>query len=146
MTKHTKKLLSFTLIICMLTAAISSTNFYGSNIMPRYNNVSNASLYTTAADNGLLTIQYDYIGSANITTKAVITTYIEKQHLGFLWLRVDIDTSNNEWVHTVNKAQYNGTRTFWLPSKGTYRTTVIYEISGTGGATDTITCQHTVTY
>lgn len=130
----------------MLTISLSSTKVYGSEVMPRYNNVYKATVNTTVNSSGTLTIKYNYLGNSLITTKATLTTYIEKQFLGIFWLRVDTGTTNDEWVQTVNDYKYTGSRTFSLPSTGTYRTTVIYKVYGTGGSTDEITCQDTVTY
>ena len=146
MKKHIKKLISLTLFICMLTATISTTTFYGNEITPRYNNVLKANVTTTVNNNGTLNINYNYTGISGTTSKAVITTYIEKQFLFIFWTRVDIGTTNNEWSQTVNNYRQTGTRTFSLPSTGTYRTTVIYKVYGSGGSADTITCQDEVTY
>ena len=101
---------------------------------------------TTVNDSGTMTINYYYSGTSGTTSKAVITTYIEKQFLFVFWTRVDIGVTNNEWTQTVNNYRYSGTRTFKLPSTGTYRTTVTYEVYGSGGSTDTITCQDEITY
>ena len=146
MKKHLKKLISMTLFICMLTVTLSSATFYGSEVTPRYNNVYNATVTTSVNSNGNLNINYNYTGISGTTTKAIITTYIEKQFLFIFWTRVDIGTANNEWVQTINSYRYAGTRTFSLPSTGTYRTTVTYEIYGSGGSADIITCQNEVTY
>lgn len=146
MSKQLKKLISLPLLICIVTVSLSSAKVYGSEVMPRYNNVYSANMSTIVNDNGTLTIKYNYTGNSSITNKAVITTYIEKQFLFICWTRVDIGTTNNEWTQTVNNYRYTGTRTFNLPSSGTYRTTVIYEVYGTGGSADTITCQDEITY
>lgn len=146
MKKHLKKIISLTLFICMLTTTLSSSPIYGSEITPRYNNVQKATVTTTVNSDGTLNINYNFTGISGTTTKAVITTYIEKQFLFIFWTRVDIGTTNNEWTQTVNNYRYSGTRTFKLPSTGTYRTTTIYEVYGSGGSADTITCQDEVTY
>ena len=93
-----------------------------------------------------MNINYNYTGNSSTTSKAVITTYIEKQFLFIFWTRVDIGTTDNKWTQTVNNYRYTGTRTFKLPSTGTYRTTVVYEVYGSGGSADTITCQDEITY
>ena len=142
-----KQLLSLLLVICFTTMPLATTNVYGNEIMPRYNNTQRAAINTNIdITNGILSINYIYTGYPDITTKATITTYIEKQFLGIFWTRVDIGTTNDEWIQTINNYRYSGKRTFSLPSKGTYRTTVIYEIYGTGGSADKITCQDTITY
>lgn len=147
MRQKMKNLLSMLLVICFLTMTLSPTNVYGNEIMPLYDNTQNATVDTYIdKTNGILSINYHYTGYSNITTKAVITTYIEKQFLGIFWTRVDIGTTNDEWVQTVNNYRYSGKRTFSLLSEGTYRTTVIYEIYGSEGSVDKITCQDSVTY
>ncbi len=146
MSKLHKILPSFILLICLVTVSLSSTKIYGSEITPRYNNVLTANVTTTVNSSGTMNINYNYTGFSGKTNKAVITTYIEKQFLFIFWTRVDIGTTNNEWTQTVNNYRYTGTRTFNLPSSGTYRTTVIYEVYGTGGSADTITCQDEITY
>lgn len=146
MKKHLKKLISLILFICMLTATLSSATIYGSEITPRYNNTSSASLNTSVNSNGTLTISYNCQGYSTTTTKIVITTYIEKQFLFLFWTRVDIGTTNNEWSQTINNYKHTGTRTFTLPSTGTYRTTVTYKVYGSGGSADEIIREHTVTY
>ena len=80
------------------------------------------------------------------TTKGEITTYVEKKTLGLFWTRVDIGQPNNQWVDVVYDYLYDGTHTFQLSNHGTYRITVVYVISGSGGAADTITQTMTKTY
>ena len=92
-------------------------------------------------NSGKLTITYKYSGSPEITTKAVITTYVEKKFLGLFWRRVDIGTTDNKWVDTIYNYMYNGSRNYQLSSSGTYRVTIIYKIYGSGGAADEIECQ-----
>ena len=114
--------------------------------MPRLNNTATTSTNFTITTAGKATISATYDGYKNITTGATITSYIEKRTLGLFWSRVDIGEPNNEWVDT--STDYVGAfgHEFWLDSKGTYRATVVYEISGTGGATDEITYEQERTY
>ncbi|MBQ2900332.1 MAG: hypothetical protein IJE49_12725 [Agathobacter sp.] len=146
MSKNFKKSLSLAVLICILMVTFSSAKTYANEITPRYNNVLSASLTTSVNDNGTLIINYNYNGFPDITTKAVITTYVEKKTLLFFWTRVDIGQPNNEWIQTINDYEYSDDRIYSLPSTGTYRTTVIYKIYGSGGAADTITRQHETTY
>lgn len=141
-----KKLVSLTTLICIITVTLSTATIYGSEITPRYNNVLTANASSTVTDDGRMTINYYFSGISGTTTKAVITTYIEKQFLFVFWTRVDIGNTDNEWTQTINNYKYSGNRIFTLPSTGTYRTTVIYEVYGSGGSADTITCQDEVTY
>lgn len=59
---------------------------------------------------------------------------------------MDIGTANDEWVDTINKSNYSGTRTYQLSSEGTYRVNVEYKIYGSGGSADVIPYTQTDTY
>ncbi len=149
MTKRLKGFISAILILCLFVvplSPVSAATVPEAEVMPCYNNVSNATVTIGISDNGKLTINYKYIGSPSITTKAVITTYVEKKFLGLFWRRVDIGTTDNKWVDTINDYMYVGTRTHQLSSSGTYRVTVIYKIYGSGGAADEIECQAKASY
>ena len=154
MYKNRKRFVTGLLIICMsiipfhsVYAASKTTSYYtdedtfGNGIMPRYNNVSSVDTQMSISSSGKMTINYCYEGFPSSTTKAVITTYIEKRTLGLFWSRVDIGQTDNQWVDTIAKYTYDGTRTYQLSSSGTYRVTVTYKIYGTGGSTDTITTE-----
>lgn len=128
--------------LCPVSAAVASEN----EIMPLYNNVSNATATMSINDSGKMTITYTYTGSSSVTTKAVITTYIEKRTLGLFWTRVDNGQTDKQWVDTINNYKYSGSRTYQLSSTGTYRVTINYKIYGTGGAADEIEKQITASY
>ncbi len=115
-------------------------------ITPYYNNVSTARTTASVSSSGLLTINNRYNGFEGETTKAVITTYIEKKVLGLFWTRVDIGITDDQWVDTVYNYTYSGSHTFQLTSGGTYRVTVTFVVSGTGGAADEIVKTQEVTY
>ena len=81
-----------------------------------------------------------------VTTGATITSYIEKRTLGLFWSKVDIGEANNEWVDVSTDYADAFVHEFWLEDTGTYRATVVYEISGTGGSTDVIDYEQQRTY
>ena len=114
-------------IVLMLSATVGV--IVASSNGTRFNNTILASSVAAVSSSGLLTVTNQYQGISGKTTKGEITTYIEKKTWGLFWKRVDIGEPNNEWYD----------HTFQLPSKGTYRITVVYVISGSGGAPDTIT-------
>ena len=105
-----------------------------------------ASSVASISENGLLTVDNQFLGIRGKTTTGEITTYIDKRRLGLFWTRVDIGQPNNQWRDVVYDYIYNGTHTFQLSSHGTYRITVTYVISGSGGEADTITQTITKTY
>lgn len=142
--KHIKRIFVAILILCLTIVPfcpVSAAVADGNEIMPMYNNVSSASANININNSGKMTITYQYYGSSAVTTKAVITTYIEKRTLGLFWKRVDIGTTNDEWVDTKYDSTYIGSRTHQLSSTGTYRVTVVYKIYGTGGSADEIECR-----
>lgn len=114
-------------------------------IICEYNNVIYAYAQAAVNNTGLLTINFGYDGYST-TTHAKITTYIEKKVLGLFWTRVNISQPNNEWVDIIYNSSYVGFHTFQLSSSGQYRTTVIFEISGTAGPTDTVKYVRNLTY
>lgn len=139
------------IMLCLLIAAVmifsaSMAAFAASPDETRYNNTVTATSAASISDNGLLTVTNRYQGIKGTTTKGEITTYIEKKTLGLFWTRVDIGQPNNQWLDVVYDYSYYGSHTFQLSSHGTYRITVIYVISGTGGDPDTITTRMTKTY
>lgn len=147
MTKRLKVLVSAILVLCLFIVPLSPVSAATQEgVTPRYNNVSNVTASVGINDSGKLSITYKYSGSPEITTKAVITTYIEKKFLGLFWKRVDIGTTDNKWVDTIYDYIYAGTRSHQLSSSGTYRVTIIYKIYGSGGSADEIELQKTASY
>ena len=59
---------------------------------------------------------------------------------------MDIGQPNNQWYDVIYNYLYDGIHTFQLKNHGTYRITVVYVISGSGGEADTITQTMTKTY
>ena len=147
MTKRLTGIISVLLIMCLFVIPLSPVSAATEEgVMPRYNNVATVTGAMSINDSGKMTISYKYTGSPSITTKAVITTYIEKKFLGLFWKRVDIGKTDNQWVDTINDYMYSGSRTYQLSSTGTYRVTIIYKIYGSGGSADEIELQKTDSY
>ena len=145
MKKLAKKLITLTLAICFLITPVALTAS-AAEIQPRLNNTISTATAMNINSTGRLTVTYKYVGVPDVTTKAVITTYVEKRVLGIFWSRVDIGTTNDEWVDTIYEDEYSGGRTYQLSSSGTYRVTVEYKIYGTGGAADVLDYQGTDSY
>ena len=142
MKKYTlKKLVSLIManVLLLLTAIIPANAAVQDEVAPCYNNVVSVSSIASVSSTGVLKVTNSYNGSSSITSKAVITTYIEKRTLGIFWSRVDIGQTDDEWVDTIYNYKYSGSHSVQLPSTGTYRVTVEYVIYGSGGAADTIT-------
>ena len=142
MKKYTlKKLVSLILanVLLLLIVFVPAKAAVQDEIAPCYNNVVSVSSVASVSSSGVLKVTNSYNGDSSVTSKAVITTYIEKKTLGIFWSRVDIGQTNDEWVDTIYNYKYSGSHSVQLPSTGTYRVTVEYVIYGSGGAADTIT-------
>lgn len=149
MNKLIKRIFVIVLTLCVSIVPLCSFSASAATpeeITPRYNNTLSTTTAMNINSSGKMTISYEYSGYPSTTTKAVITTYIEKKVLGLFWSRVDIGTTDDQWVDTINNYSYEGTRTYQLSSSGTYRVTVVYKIYGTGGAADEINYQKTDSY
>ena len=145
MFKRRKSILCLLIAVLMMASA-STAAMAASPYETRYNNTVMASSVASISESGLLTVDNQFQGIRGKTTKGEITTYVEKKTLGLFWTRVDIGQPNNQWVDVVYDYLYDGTHTFQLSNHGTYRITVVYVISGSGGAADTITQTRTKTY
>lgn len=144
-----RRAIALFLILVMLAAlavSVSAAVIENDTVMPCLNNTSGTSTNFTITTAGKATISAIYDGYRNVTTGARVTSYIEKRTLGIFWTKVDIGQPNNEWVDISTEYLDAFVHEFWLEDKGTYRATVVYEISGTGGATDVIDFDKTVTY
>lgn len=117
-----------------------------SGVMPRYNNTSGTATDFGISTSGKATVAGNYYAYPETFKSATVTSYIEKRTLGIFWSRVDIGMPNNEWVDTFSHYTCAFGHEFYLEDTGTYRATVIYEISGTGGATDVIDYEQERTY
>ena len=147
--KRFKKILVAVLILCLAIVPLSPMSAIAAGddgIMPRYNNVNTATANMTISDSGMMTIGYSVEGYRNITNKIVITIYIEKRTLGVFWSRVDLPSSDDQWVYTIYDYNYTNFTTYQLSSTGTYRVTVNFKVYGTGGAVDEIETQIKATY
>lgn len=154
MHKNKKRIVTAILLMCMciipfypasaadiVVSGYTVNSVTNEGVIPRYNNVVSVDTHMSISSSGKMAINYCYDGIPSSTTKAVITTYIEKRTLGIFWSKVDIGQPDNQWVDTIAKYAYDGTRTYQLSASGTYRVTVTYKIYGTGGSADTITTE-----
>lgn len=128
-----------TVILCLLLVTqILVQPVSAATVTPLFNNVLSVSNPVTISDSGKLTVTNQYYGFDGTTTKAVITTYIEKKTLGLFWTRVEIGQTDNQWVDTVYGYKNSVSHSFQLDSTGTYRVVTTFVIYGTGGTADKI--------
>ena len=140
--------------IALLLACISlfalwgnvlSVNVRAAEIAPYYDIVTTANC-TASAPSGKLTAAATYSGSTNKVSKVVITMYVEKKTAGLFWSKIDLGTTNNQWVDTLYKAAASCSHSVQLPSKGTYRVTAVFTVYGKDGSSEEITKRATVEY
>lgn len=141
MKKHIKRILAITLLLCLCVMpvfSVSAASNSENEVMPCLNNAATVSTDMAINSSGKMTITYNVAGYSSLTTKIVITTYIEKRTLGLFWTRVDNGQTDDQWVDTIKDYKYNGVRNYNLSSSGTYRVTVAYKIYGSGGSADNV--------
>ena len=142
--RNSTRFIAFLLSVLLMSSVCALTSAADYSIC--YNNTASADTSANVSGTGLLTISNRFTGFPSITTHAVITTYVEKRFLGLFWIRVDIGQTDNEWVDIIYDFTYVGGHTFQLTSTGTYRVTAVFNICGSGGPPDVITCRSTVVY
>lgn len=131
---------------CLLWALIFIFSCLGqysvlaSGIMPLNNNSNLIQTEFSISDTGDAAVVVNYEGYPNVTTGATISIKIEKRNLLVFWSDVIEDTIVVNGSHYANELHYQ------LNKTGTYRCTVEYVISGTGGADDVITFEDTQKY
>lgn len=109
-----------------------------------YNNTTRASADPSVSSYGQLDVALSVDGIKGKANRIEVELYVEKRFLGVFWSKVNIGYPNNIWTDAVNNYMYRNTFSTQLPSSGTFRVTVTYTVSGTGGADDVITFTGTV--
>ena len=135
MKKSSCLLLAFLFIACIFTVSVNA-----SDISVYNNNTLIVDTIFAINETGEASVLVNYEGYKNITTGATITIKIEKKTLLFFWSDV-ID----ETITVVGESYFNEFH-YQLEDKGTYRCSVVYTVSGTGGADDVLTFEDTKKY
>ena len=138
--KVLKKKICLLLVLAFVFASVSQFSVLASDIMPLNNNTLAVNTNFIISDTGEAVVSVKYEGYPNITTGATISIKIEKRNFLFFWSDVVEDTI------IVNDSYYVNVLRYQLEDTGTYRCTVEYVVSGTGGADDVLTFEDTKTY
>lgn len=128
-----KKKFCLLFVMVFVFASMAQFSVLASDIMPLNNNTLATKTRFVISDSGDAIVSVNYEGYPNITTGAIISIKIEKRNLLLFWSEVVEETI------IVNDSRYYEELHYQLDSTGTYRCTVEYVISGTGGADDVIT-------
>ena len=135
-----KRKICLILSCILMLVAIIPTSVFASDISVANNNTLLNHTAFSITDSGEARVTYQYIGYEDITTGAEITIKIEKRNLLIFWNDIVEETV------VVTGEHYDDVFIYQLSKKGTYRCTVTYRVSGTGGADDVITFEDTETY
>ena len=135
-----KRKICLILSCALLVMAIVPSFVFANDISLYNNNTSNNYTDFYITDSGEALVTYSYEGYNNITTGAEITIKIEKRNLLIFWNDIVEETI------VVYGESYEDVYVYQLSKTGTYRCTVTYRVSGTGGADDVITFEDTATY
>ena len=140
--KKRNRVLSLALL-AVLAFSMAATAFAsaGDGITPFYNNTSTTEAVFTIDENGLATVTFTVRGYRGITTKIVVDTKIEKK-VGSSWVEVE----NASWTDQSTLYYCSKSHSIQLNASGTYKATLTYTVSGSGGATDVITREIEKTY
>ncbi|MBE6673892.1 MAG: hypothetical protein E7596_02160 [Ruminococcaceae bacterium] len=140
--KMRNRILSLTLLaILMVSLAMSAFATTEGGITPYFNNMSTAEATFIIDENGIGTITYTCRGYRGITTSIVVDTKIEKQS-GSSWVQVE----GASWTDRSTLYYCINEHSVQLTEGGTYKATLTYTVSGSGGADDVITREIEKTY
>lgn len=140
-----KKSVTLLMLICILCMSITSPSRSAKAAMT-YNNTMNANLFANVTSGGCLNATLNVMGINGKTNRIDVSLYVEKRILGLFWIKVNIGCDNNIWTDSTTNYYYSGSFSKNLTSTGTYRITVTYTVSGSGGPSDVITLTDTVSY
>ena len=129
---------TFTLPIHASSIPDYSETIIVTSIDPRLNNGNSCSKSFNITSSGFAGVTVNYQGISGVTTKVTSTVYIQKKFLGLFWTKVDIGTTDDEWVDSSTNVSGTFSHSVQLGSSGTYRAVFEIKMYGSGGATDTI--------
>lgn len=128
------------LALIFIFSCVGQYSVLAGDVIPRNNNTLVVNTNFIISETGKAAVTVNYEGYPNVTTSAVISIKIEKRNLLVFWSDIVEETIVVNGSYYVNELHYQ------LNKTGTYRCTVEYVISGTGGADDVITFKDTKTY
>ena len=135
-----KRKLSFVLVIFIALSIGINTFVVASDISLYNNNTAGMNSAFVITETGEAIVGVNYEGYTGVTTGATITIKIEKRTLLFFWSDVVDETITAVGDRYFKEFYYQ------LEDKGTYRCTVVYTVSGTGGPDDVLTFEDTKKY
>lgn len=135
-----KHKIAFGLVALILLISGLNAFVFADDVSLYNNNTAGMNSDFAITSTGEAIVAVNYEGYTNVATGATITIKIEKRTLLLFWSDVIDETI------TVVGSSYFRELHYQLEDKGTYRCTVVYTISGTGGADDVLTFEETAKY
>ena len=129
-----KKVISLIMAICLMFSFVVCV----SAAKELYTLKSQMNAFVISS-NGVATIQYGYEFDAS-TTGVTVNVLLEKRTVIFFWKDVESWTITCSDSYLVDVIQYQ------LTKSGTYRCTIVYEVTNTDGTTETHEYQKEVEY
>lgn len=111
-----------------------------------YHNTTNTSLTCSINSSGKLHADLTVKGISGTTTLIEADLYVEIRLLGSIWARINIGYPNDVWHDSTTSYNYSNYFEHQLTVHGTYRVSVTYTVSGTGGSPDVIPKTSTAVY
>lgn len=135
-----KRRISFVLALLIISTIGLNSLVFASDISLYNNNTAGMNSAFAISETGEAAVLLNYEGYPNVATGATITIKIEKRTLLLFWSDIVDET-----ITVVGSSYFNELH-YQLEDKGTYRCTVDYCVSGTGGEDDLWTFQDTAKY
>lgn len=135
-----------TLQIFCIAAFAEATESTGYPVSPQSEIKGNGSVTPRLSGSGLLsvTVSYDKVGDEFYYCDMV--TYVERKNLGLIWGRVDIGTTDNEWLHRAYPETFSITYETQLKKTGTYRVTTEFTFTSVSKESESVTKRTTIVY
>lgn len=140
-----KKFISVFLALALCFSVLSSPALATTEndaITSCHTNITMAEVILAINDSGLATIN-SYCTGIPGTTWIRAQTYLEKKVNG-TWKRVDIMSTDDQWVTSINTRVFSVTKTHQLTSRGDYRAVTTFTV--TAGSSESVTVMFYATY
>lgn len=125
-----KKLTAFFLALTLLaTPALSVSAAEAELISPYYINTSQASISFGITEDG--SASWTIICSGKSTATAIDSVSYLERKIGNTWVRVDLGTTNDEYIYNVSTKYLVKTHNATVSVSGTYRAVVEFTVYGT---------------
>lgn len=128
-----KRKICLVLMLTFIFVTVMQFNLLASDVSLYNNNTGRTNTSFTISADGTAVVRVGYEGYQNTTTGATIIITIEKRNFMLFWKDVVSETV------VISGYIYSDVFNYKLDDTGTYRCTVKYVVSGTGGADDVIT-------